>query len=129
MLFRQEVLNLFNSALPFLNQNAQKIIISTQRLAELMQSPTGMRALSSLNDLKIKTPATGAGSKIKSATYNPYSLFLIFYLLILAGDHQTLDPSDMPKDLELPSILPMPTREKTVNKEEDDDPENPILPL
>lgn len=131
MRFRQEVLNLLNSTLPFLNPQAQKIIGSTQHLAELIQSPVGVRALSSLNDLKSKNSFRGTGNKGKTTTsaYNPYSLFLVFYLLILASDPQSLDSENLIKDLDIPSILPMPAREKSKERGEEDNSENPTQPL
>ncbi len=126
MRFRQEVLNLFSSALPFLNENAQKIIGSTQHFAELLQSPTGVRAISSFNDLKSKTPTRATGSGAEISNYNPYSLFLVFYLLILASDPKSLDADKLPKDLETPSILPMPVSKEFRIREGEHAPENPI---
>ncbi|MFA5537030.1 MAG: hypothetical protein WDA53_07665 [Bacillota bacterium] len=119
MRFRQEVLNLFNSARPFLNQNAQKIIGTTQHFAELLQSPTGVKAINSFNDLNFKTSTRAAGSGPETANFNPYSLFLVFYLLILASDPKSLEAGNPSLGLEIPSILPMPARKESTAKEED----------
>lgn len=86
MKFKQEVLNLLGNTIPFLNPSGQKIVRSTQYLAELFQSTYGLKAFDALNDLGDDVDTLTVDGKSKT-TVNPFSLFLVLYLLLLATDH------------------------------------------
>ncbi|NLL18779.1 MAG: hypothetical protein GX262_07105 [Clostridia bacterium] len=87
MRLRPEILKLLDSSIPFLGPSGQQIVRSTQTLAELIQSPVGVKALNTLTLLTAPQPAADAADSTAVKGYNPYSLFLVFYLLILATDH------------------------------------------
>ncbi|HHY60350.1 MAG TPA: hypothetical protein GX504_07010 [Clostridia bacterium] len=91
MRFRQEILNLLDSAIPFLNPKGQRIVQTTQSLVELLQSPAATRAAASLHSLSAPTGTLEESSGKRHTHYNPFSLFLVLYLLILATDHQHCD--------------------------------------
>jgi hypothetical protein len=87
--FKPEVLNLIDSAKPFLSPSGQEVIQSTQSLVHLLSSEAGITAIQSLRSLVAggstqETDVTGT-----TRASNPYSLFLVFYLLILASEDST----------------------------------------
>jgi len=87
--FKPEVLNLIDSAKPFLSPSGQEVIQSTQSLVHLLSSEAGITAIQSLRSLVAggstqETDVTGT-----TRASNPYSLFLVFYLLVLASEDGT----------------------------------------
>lgn len=127
MKFRQEILNLFDSTIPFLNPTGQKVIQTTQSLVDLLQSPVGTKALHSLSTLS--TATTMAREENAHFTYqNPFSLFLVLYLLILATEHQSPHKQSLAAQEEAPpSHLPVLLENQL--PESDEEQENPFLPL
>lgn len=87
MRLRPEMLKLMDSTIPFLSPAGQEIVRSTQTLAELIQSPVGIKAMNTLSSLASPKVAADAADATALKGHNPYSLFLVFYLLILATDH------------------------------------------
>lgn len=89
MKFKPEMLKLLDSSIPFLGASGQKIIRSTQYLAELFQSPAGVKAYEAINNLEPSQDLEVTGQGTGSSS-NPFTLFLVFYLLILSVDHKYL---------------------------------------
>jgi hypothetical protein len=84
--FKPEVLNLIESAKPFLSPSGQEIVQSTQSLVQLLSSEAGITALQSLRALVAGGSTQEAEVTGKTRASNPYSLFLVFYLLVLASE-------------------------------------------
>ncbi|HHW06396.1 MAG TPA: hypothetical protein GXX34_02485 [Clostridia bacterium] len=125
MKFRQEILNLLDSAVPFLNPRGQRIVQTTQSLVELIQSPAGTKALQSLTSLSAPIGTLDQGHSMYQSYQNPFSLFLVLYLLILATDHQHCHrPSAAgPEHNALPSLPSLPA---TLEERSGGDPVNPF---
>lgn len=87
MRLRPEILKLLDSSVPFLSPSGQQIVRSTQTLAELIQSPVGVKALNTLSSLTAPISTADSVDSTAVRKSNPYSLFLVFYLLILATDY------------------------------------------
>lgn len=86
MQLRPEILKLLDSSIPFLSPSGQRIVRSTQSLAELIQSPAGIKAMNTLNMLAVPRDVDTADTTAVGS-YNPFSLFLVFYLLVLSTDY------------------------------------------
>lgn len=127
MKFRQEILNLFDSTIPFLNSTGQQVIQTTLSLVDLFQSPVGTKALHSLSSLSSATTMAREGNA--HYTYqNPFSLFLVLYLLILATDHPGHHKQSLPDQEKTPPDS-LPVLLENQLPESDAEKENPFLPL
>lgn len=127
MKFRQEILNLFDSTIPFLNSTGQQVIQTTLSLVDLFQSPVGTKALNSLSTLSSAATMTREGNA-RNTYQNPFSLFLVLYLLILATDHHSQHKQSLAGEEETPPDN-LPVLLENQLPESDAEKENPFLPL